>query len=450
MSKVSASPGMSRSPSPASRVKKRKRSDPSVEELEVDVNAPEPPSKKALRKAKKAKTSPAITISKDRLITVIPDAKDAAEKPSKKAVRKTQKGTNNLINVAAESGPIAAASDSDNVTTEQTQPPKRSEHGIWIGNLPWSATKHGLRKFLTTDTRIPNEVITRIHMPAPSEAAAADSRGAATRKNKGFAYVDFSTKQALTAATELSETLLTGRRVLIKESKSFEGRPDKPKEDTEPIAFLGKPPSKRVFVGNLGFDTSKEDIQDHFSRCGDILDVHLATFEDSGKCKGYGWVEFDNIEAAQAAVQGWVNIEQKQDDSDDEDQGHRSERATQARPKKKLRPRKWWVNKLHGRLLRMEFAEDKAVRYKKRFGRNAPTQKDAPLEAETENPVTDPVATFAPAATAPSRAGKAHAVERAHQKRFGARTIKPGAAHAGVPRLQGGIVASQGKKTILA
>ena len=47
---------LSLSPEPASKKRKRDTTTTAGEELEIDVNAPEPPSKKALRKAKKAKT----------------------------------------------------------------------------------------------------------------------------------------------------------------------------------------------------------------------------------------------------------------------------------------------------------------------------------------------------------------------------------------------------------
>lgn len=157
----------------------------------------------------------------------------------------------------------------------------------------------------------------------------------------------------------LSESFLAGRKVLIKNAKSFEGRPDVSNADKEAAKVSGKAPSKRVFVGNLGFDVGKEDLERHFGRCGEVEGIHVATFEDSGKCKGYAWVTFETIEAASAAVKGWVDVtngvkEESDEDSDAEQQ-----------PKK----RRIWVNKIEGRKLRCEFAEDPTVRYHKRFGK---------------------------------------------------------------------------------
>lgn len=323
---------------------------------------------------------------------------------------------------------------------------KRSEYGIWIGNLPWSATKDSLRQFLTTNTNIADGKITRIHIPM-----SIDSKGSAARKNKGFAYVDLSTQAALAEALDLSEALVGGRRVLIKDAKSFEGRPKKSQDELDSSVDSGKPPSRRIFIGNLDFDTTKDDVEGHFSQCGKVLGVQVATFEDSGKCKGYGWVDFESIEASQAAVRGWVNMEQKPEDSD---QGESEQDQAKLKPMKNRTQRKWWVNKLHGRQLRTEFGEDKAVRYKKRFGKSAMAQKGTKIINDTDASSAEALTVDKPATktdepkkSLPDRTGPVHTQQK---KRFDARQIKPGAALAAAPRLQGSIVASQGRKTMVA
>ncbi|SLM33583.1 RNA recognition motif domain [Lasallia pustulata] len=397
--------------------RKRRRVDKLVEEIEVDVSAPEPPSKKALRKAKKGQSTRTDTDLK------------TAEK--------------------------ASATESQTATTEQLGSTKRSEYGIWIGNLPWTATKVELCKFLTDHTDITEEMITRIHMPTSTEAAGGASRQRVKPLNKGFAYVDFSTAAALAEAVALSETLFTGRRVLIKDSKSFEGRPEKPSEDAAQSVKSGKPPNNRIFVGNLTFETTKEDLQDNFERCGEIQDIHVATFEDSGKCKGYAWVEFKNVEAAQAAVRGWVKVgEQPDSGSEDENEDRQDKNG---RLKKRPKERKWWVNRIKGRDLRIEFAEEKAVRYKKRFGKDG-TAKELNAGGEDlptavidstdggSNSLADPEMVNGAARDVRRGNGKPGTLGKS-QRKVDARSIKPGAALAGAQRLTGAIVASTGKKT---
>ena len=294
-------------------------------------------------------------------------------------------------------------------------------------------------------------------MPAPSEAATAASRQKIKPQNKGFAYVDFSSASALSEALALSETLLTGRRVLIKDSKSFEGRPEKVKEEGDQdllMKYAGKSPSKRVFVGNLGFETTKEELQEHFARCGTVADVFVATFEDSGKCKGYSWVEFEELKGGEAAVRGWVDfVEQKvggEDEEDEEDGEDGSEGGNEdnVNPKRKPKPRKWWINKLHGRPLKLEFAEDKAVRYKKRFGKEGTATK---AKTDTQYPPgaasADPIQPVDGGARQDSNT-KPRPQRMYPERRVDARTIKPGAALAAAPRLTGGIVPSLGKKIV--
>ncbi|MCJ1323058.1 hypothetical protein MMC15_008409 [Xylographa vitiligo] len=404
----------SSSTSNASTTKKRKRETKPVEEIEVDIEAPEPPSKKALRKAKKGK----------------PLTKTIAPKP---VTEKT-------------------ASDSDSPTVKIPPAAQRSEHGIWIGNLPWIASKDDLRKFLTSNAEINDEAITRIHMPVPTQPSVEAARQRIKPQNKGFAYVDFSTESVITAAMALSETLLSGRRVLIKNAKSFEGRPDPLKEGEERTGLQqGKPPSVRVFVGNLAFDTTKEELEEHFTRCGEVSDCFVATFQDTGKCKGYAWVTFAELEGAVKAVRGWVDMKVTDEESGEEEEVDQNakESSVQKKPKK---VRKRWVNRIKGRELRMEFAEDKAVRYKKRFGKGGTAGREgADGENTAEAIVEDPSA-----AAAADRAGTAQKLSYGknrrpsssapYAKKVDARTIKPGAALAGAQRLTGAILPSQGKK----
>ncbi|KAL3424234.1 RNA recognition domain-containing protein [Phlyctema vagabunda] len=368
--------------------KKRKAS---VDEIEVDITAPEPPSKKALRRLKKGKP--------------LPPPRSGAENTPEPEEKK-----------------------------EKKEVEKRSEHGIWIGNLPWSVSKEELKTFFVEYSDLTDEMITRVHMPGPDDGKSAnkveDRRFAKKQHNKGFAYVDFSTAEAVDLAVELSEQLLSGRRVLIKNNKSFEGRPQKTKEETR---AEGKPPSKRVFLGNLRFDTTEESLKEHFEKCGAVESVKVATFEDSGKCKGYAWIVFEELASAESAVRGFVRIEEEtSDQSDSESEAEDgsdsdAEAAASKKKPKKAKLRKVWVNRIQGRPLRMEFAEDAQVRYKKRYGKEG-TKRTAGESGDTERVERAPR----------EEAERSESVRPAKVVEY----RKPYAA-----RLTGGIVESKGKKT---
>jgi RNA recognition motif-containing protein len=393
--------------------KKRKR-EILPDEIVVDIALPEPASKKAARAAKKAKLNP----------------KPATTEASGEAT-----------------------TDGANGEAKKTAEEKRSEFGVWIGNLPWSATKDSLRSFIMENTEIKTEQITRVHMPPSTKPVPA--HWTTKPNNKGFAYVDFSTELAMYAAIAMTETKMDGRALLIKNAKSFEGRPDKPKAEVEEVGGRGAkvagktgghPPNKRVFVGNLSFDVTKEDLEAHYAPCGPVENIHMATFEDSGKCKGYAWVTFGDVETATCAVQGFVMkteaevkaMKKKADGSDDETE-----------IKNPTKRRKWLLNKLNGRDMRCEFAEDSTTRYNKRYGKDKPA---APVDGvnpdrwknfggDNERPRREP---REPRAPRPPKNGP-NSVEPG--KKVDPRSIKSGSAHMNAQRASQAIVEGKGKKT---
>ncbi|EEH34980.1 hypothetical protein PAAG_06027 [Paracoccidioides lutzii Pb01] len=416
--------------------------------LEIDLSAPEPPSKKALRKAKKKSAA---------LQTVEPSLPISTEP-------------------VTDSNPTATLAPKSQPTENTEKPSKRSDYGVWVGNLPFTAKKSDIRKFLTGSGTLSNEDITRIHLPD-----GAKQNGKA--QNKGFAYVDFSTSKAMETAIAMSEQLINGRRALIKNAKSYAGRPERTKGgesaaggrevNNSSMAAAGKELSQRIFVGNLGFDVTKEILEDHFKPCGSIESVHVATFEDSGKCKGYAWVEFESIDGAEAAVRGFVKVPEEVDEDEDEDEDEELEeegdsdaareeergannkndnektKNNHAKTKsKKPRMKKVWVNRILGRLLRMEFAEDKATRYRKRYGKEG-TAKDKfaggsggswGQGGDSEVPAIEEVSERKTKAF-PPRAGKS-------QGSYGKGAASSGCRYTQdvVQRLSGAIVESHGKK----
>ncbi len=269
-------------------------------ELEIDVDAPEPPSKRALRKAKKVKTS----------------APEVAAPASEEADLKRLNGLEG----------------------------ERSKFGIWVGNLSFTTTKKDLYKFLVTNKESPlaADQITRIHVPAGTDGRA---------QNKGFAYVDLASQELVGTALQLSESLLGGRRLLIKDAKNFQGRPESTKPKSE---ISSRPPNRKIFVGNLAYETTIQDVEKHFGVCGQILKTNLATWPDSGRCKGYGWIEFEVLSSAETAMRGWTEIQHTRKRKPE----HEGEGL-----------KKVWLSRMGDRKLRMEYAEDATTRYNKRYGK---------------------------------------------------------------------------------
>jgi len=158
-------------------------------------------------------------------------------------------------------------------------------------------------------------------------------------------------------AIALSENPLDGRRLLIKDGGDFNGRPSTsstaPDSSTNVDPVNGsvpgtgttktarkilsaqkQPAGPTLFLGNLSFETTEQSIRDMFGRnsrpakakkrkgdSGDsgsddgmddkatnpaksagIRKIRMGTFEDTGKCKGWTFVDFISVEASTAAL----------------------------------------------------------------------------------------------------------------------------------------------------
>ncbi|XP_062510852.1 cleavage stimulation factor subunit 2-like [Corticium candelabrum] len=66
------------------------------------------------------------------------------------------------------------------------------------------------------------------------------------------------------------------------------------------------PPRERanrsVFVGNIPYDATEENLQEIFSQVGPVVSLRLVYDRDSGKPKGYGFCEYDDPETASSAI----------------------------------------------------------------------------------------------------------------------------------------------------
>ncbi len=62
--------------------------------------------------------------------------------------------------------------------------------------------------------------------------------------------------------------------------------------------------SVKIFVGNLPFSFDNDRLKDEFSKFGEVESAKIIMDRNSGRSKGYGFVEFNSSEAASAAVEG--------------------------------------------------------------------------------------------------------------------------------------------------
>ena len=59
---------------------------------------------------------------------------------------------------------------------------------------------------------------------------------------------------------------------------------------------------KKLFVGNLPFSATEQSIKETFSQCGNVESAKIITDRDTGRSKGFGFVEMSSDSEASAAI----------------------------------------------------------------------------------------------------------------------------------------------------
>ena len=90
------------------------------------------------------------------------------------------------------------------------------------------------------------------------------------------------------------------------EEKEKEEKNDEEKNDDEE----GLPPNayEELFVRNIGFNTTQEELADAFAKYGDVEESKIVTDKQTGKSKGFGFLKFYEKKSAVAAMNDADNI----------------------------------------------------------------------------------------------------------------------------------------------
>jgi RNA recognition motif-containing protein len=62
--------------------------------------------------------------------------------------------------------------------------------------------------------------------------------------------------------------------------------------------------AKKLYVGNLSYNVSSSDLEKLFAAYGSVESAEVITDRDSGRSKGFGFVQMGSDQATQAAIQG--------------------------------------------------------------------------------------------------------------------------------------------------
>lgn len=58
-----------------------------------------------------------------------------------------------------------------------------------------------------------------------------------------------------------------------------------------------------IYVGNLAYNTTSKELEDAFARYGEVARAQVVTDRDTGRSRGFGFVEMTNADEANAAIE---------------------------------------------------------------------------------------------------------------------------------------------------
>ena len=61
---------------------------------------------------------------------------------------------------------------------------------------------------------------------------------------------------------------------------------------------------KNIYVGNLSYDATEDDLREAFSQHGEVSSVNIIMDRHTGRSRGYAFVEMANDEEATSAIEG--------------------------------------------------------------------------------------------------------------------------------------------------
>lgn len=67
--------------------------------------------------------------------------------------------------------------------------------------------------------------------------------------------------------------------------------------------------NRKLFVGNLSFNTEERTLQDLFAQAGPVSSVRVMRDMATGRARGFGFVEMETEDAAQSAIDKFNNTE---------------------------------------------------------------------------------------------------------------------------------------------
>lgn len=157
----------------------------------------------------------------------------------------------------------------------------RDQRTVFVLNIPLKVDEEDLLEFFTKAGKVRDiRLIT----------------DRVTGRSKGFGYIEFFDKASVPAGLALNGRQLKGQPIQVNPTQAEKNKTMQP--TTTVTTFL----PTRLYVGSLHFNVTEEDIKETFKRFGEIDYINLHVDNDTGRAKGYAFVQFRRPEDTKRAL----------------------------------------------------------------------------------------------------------------------------------------------------
>ncbi|KAK1439407.1 hypothetical protein QVD17_05225 [Tagetes erecta] len=172
-------------------------------------------------------------------------------------------------------------------TLEPEADPERDQRTVFAYQMPLKATEWDVYEFFSKAGKVRD---VRLIMDRNS------------RRSKGVGYIEFYDAMSVPMAIALSGHLLLGQPVMVKPSEA-EKNLVQSTATTGTAGGIGPygAVDRKLYVGNLHFNMTELQLKQIFEAFGPVELVQLPTDPETGHCKGFGFIQFAQLEHAKAA-----------------------------------------------------------------------------------------------------------------------------------------------------
>jgi RNA recognition motif-containing protein len=192
--------------------------------------------------------------------------------------------------------------EDDEATMTATQIADRKERTLFVGNVSLETTQKDLKRHFKTFGAVEKvrfrSIATQQDTKQPERAKIITGKFGAQKDNKN-AYVVFAKREDSVKALALNQQEFLGKHLRVDSLvKSPDAKKNAPKDDFDTT----------VFVGNLPYVVSEEDVRATFAKYGGILNVRLVRDPKTYLGKGIGYVQFADAKIMKEVIEATIKF----------------------------------------------------------------------------------------------------------------------------------------------